>query len=78
MAELTSQTVLKPHQALLVGWQDKYNIYTGEPKTEVNNFDGSSFSLDDATLQGKLLASMPVDTSEMKDIHEEVDREFVE
>ena len=30
LAQFTSKAVLKPHQALLVGWQDKYNISGGE------------------------------------------------
>ena len=30
LAQFTSRTQLKAHQALLVGWQDRYNIYGGE------------------------------------------------
>jgi len=69
--------VLKAHQALLVGWQDRYNIQGGEKEKSSNDFDGSSFSADDATLQNNMIADMPVNPSELKDVHEDADRAFV-
>lgn len=44
LAQFTSKAVLQPHQALLVGWQDKYNIYGGEPQIIADDYDGRSYS----------------------------------
>ena len=78
LAQFTSRTQLKAHQALLVGWQDRYNIYGGEQKIPIDDYNGSSFTHEDAILISKLLANEPVSASEMKDANEKASRDFVQ
>ena len=77
LAQFTSRTQLKAHQALLVGWQDRYNIYGGEQKIPIDDYNGSSFTHEDAILISKLLANEPVSASEMRDANEKASRDFV-
>jgi hypothetical protein len=50
LAKFTSKVHLKPYQALLVGWQDTYNIYGGSPGIVIDDFDGGSFNTEDMRL----------------------------
>ena len=44
----------------------------------VDEFDGSGFTAEDLTLISDLLADKPVTASQMKNVHEEADHEFVD
>ena len=44
----------------------------------VDEFDGSGFTAEDLTLMSDLLAGKSVTASQMKNVHEDADHEFVE
>ena len=44
----------------------------------VDEFDGSGFTAEDLTLISDLLANKPVTASQMKNVHEDADHEFVD
>jgi hypothetical protein len=44
----------------------------------VDEFDGGGFTAEDLTLISDLLANKPVTASQMKNVHEDADHEFVD
>ena len=56
---------------------DKYNIYGGEPKTVMFNYDGSCFNTDDIKMQSDLHLGAEVTVPKNHDLHATANLQFV-